>query len=480
MEVQLTDLPARLQSLFTADAEAAALASGLIARKRKVTGPALAQGLVFGWLQQPDAGTAALLPSLARAGAKITAQSLDARFTPRAADFLRSLLDKATARLLATPSRALGLLSRFEGVYLTDCASVALPAALAAGWPGCKGDPEGDGGKAAMKVLVRHEVSGGAVTGLSLHAGRASDAEAASGHAPHPPGSLRLADLGFFGLDALAACVAGGAHYVTCVKGACLVYDKHGRKWKLARYLARQRCDRLDREMWLGEGRRLKGRLLAIRAPEAVAAKRRKDARESARDHGGEAREETLSACGWTVFFTSVPRWLLTLQEAWVMYRVRWQAGLLFKTWKSDGLVDESRSAKPDRVLCEVLAELLGAAVQGWLLLACGGAGMGEKSRRQAARAVRQQVGHVAAALRGLARLAGALATMAVMVAAAPKVRKRKGRPATFQTLLDPYNDGLSAETGQDPRAEPSYEDEDEEGDPPPPARKRGPARRVG
>ena len=61
--------------------------------------------------------------------------------------------------------------------------------------------------------------------------------------------------------------------------------------------------------------------------------------------------EGTLSLCGWTVFFTNVPRWLLSLQEAWVMYRVRWQVELLFKMWKSDCKVDESRSEAPERVL---------------------------------------------------------------------------------------------------------------------------------
>lgn len=459
MNVQVTDLPAQLQALFTADAERAAAQAGLIRRQRKLTPAAFAQGLVFGWLQTPDASTAQLVTSLARAGVTVRPQSLDARFTPQAVDFFRLLLDHAVARAVAPSSRAFGLLARFNGVYLTDGTAIALPAALADRWPGCGGRADDAGCKASVKVMVCYEVSAGVIAALSLHAGKTADAKTPAHRAARPAGSLRLADLAFFDLGVLAECDRAGAYYLTRVQAGSVVYDGRGRKWNLAAYLARQRGDRLDRPVWLGDGKRLAGRLLAIRAPGDVAETRRAEARRVAREAGGQVRDGTLVTCGWTVFFTNVPRGLLSLQEAWVMYRVRWQIELLFKLWKSDGQVDTSRSAAPDRVLCEVLAKLLGMLVQHWLLLATGGAAMGPTSRRQAAGAVRGQIGHIAAVLADGAALAAALLTLAAMVAAAAPVAKRQGRPATFQTLLDPYHDGLSAEAGQDPHADPSFED---------------------
>ena len=225
-----------------------------------------------------------------------------------------------------------------------------------------------------------------------------------------------------------------------------MIYDGYGRKWKLARYLARQRKDRLDIQVWVGVGKKLQCRLLAIRAPQEVADGRLAKAHEQADGHANKVSEDKVSLCGWTVFITNVPHWLLTLQEAWVLYRVRWQIELLFELWKSDGQIDESRSDRTYRILTEVYAKLLAMVIQHWLLLRCGGGGLGKKSLLEAARAVRSQIGHVAAVLGCVVVLRLALAVLTRMVAAAGEVHRRR-RPATFQTMLDPDHDGLSVDT---------------------------------
>src|SRR5262249_31119388 len=156
-------------------------------------------------------------------------------------------------------------------------------------------------------------------------------------------------------------------------------------------YLARKRKDRVDEWVWAGSGRQLRVRLLAVRCPEGVAAARRDRASKEARGHGRPARQDRLEGCGWAGVLCHVPRRLLSLQEVWILYRVRWQIELLFKLWKSDGQIDESRSEQPYRVLAEVYAKLLAMVVQHWLL-SCGGASFSKKSLPKAARAVRAQV----------------------------------------------------------------------------------------
>ena len=70
------------------------------------------------------------------------------------------------------------------------------------------------------------------------------------------------------------------------------------------------------------------------------------------REKGFSSAYTSLTA--WTLFVTNVPRNRLTLSEALVLGRTRWQIELLFRLWKSHGRFDESRSTKPWRILCEV------------------------------------------------------------------------------------------------------------------------------
>jgi len=52
-----------------------------------------------------------------------------------------------------------------------------------------------------------------------------------------------------------------------------------------------------------------------------------------------------------------------------VLLRERWQMELLYKLWKSEGLIDEWRTGNPWRVLCELYAKLIGMLLQHWLIV---------------------------------------------------------------------------------------------------------------
>jgi len=59
----------------------------------------------------------------------------------------------------------------------------------------------------------------------------------------------------------------------------------------------------------------------------------------------------------------------LSLAEALILLRLRWQIELLFKLWKSHGQLDLWRTEKPERILCEVYAKLIGLILQHWMLI---------------------------------------------------------------------------------------------------------------
>ncbi len=71
----------------------------------------------------------------------------------------------------------------------------------------------------------------------------------------------------------------------------------------------------------------------------------------------------------WTILITDVPTKRLRFEEALVLLRERWQMELLYKLWKSEGLIDEWRTANPWRVVCELYAKLIGMLLQHWLIV---------------------------------------------------------------------------------------------------------------
>src|SRR5579859_2071047 len=121
-------LATELQTLFTTPADDAAQTSGFIIRKRVLDGPSFVQGLVLGWLDNPHATLEELTLSVADAGAALSPQGLEQRFTNTAAECLRQVLAEAVKRVIGTTSSATTLLQRFQGVYLLDSTTIPLPA----------------------------------------------------------------------------------------------------------------------------------------------------------------------------------------------------------------------------------------------------------------------------------------------------------------------------------------------------------------
>lgn len=136
----------------------------------------------------------------------------------------------------------------------------------------------------------------------------------------------------------------------------------------------------------LGKQAKLPVRLIMVRVSEEVAEQRRKRIHPRAQDHSTKPSEELLYLAGWTVVVSNVPRARLSLPEALVLLRLRWQIERLFRLWKEHGQIDEWRAKKPWRILCELYGKLAAMVIQHWLiprrLLARSLAQLGASSRR--------------------------------------------------------------------------------------------------
>jgi Transposase DDE domain len=427
-----------LQTVFTTTADIAARTTGFVQRRSKLSGAAFVQALVFGWLANPHASIAALAQAAAVVGVVISPQGLDQRCTEAAAAFLEEVLSAAVQAVIAAEPVAIPLLQRFSAVVLLDCSTIVLPDALGLWWPGCGGS-SAQHTQAALKLGVRFDLCSGALRGPLLTDGRTHESTTPIQRAPLPAGALRLADLGFFDLAALAQLSAAHGYWLSRLHFTTAVYDAQGRRWEVLDLLAAQGIGitMVDLPVVLGAQQRLSARLLAVRVPQEVADQRRRRLRTTARARGHTPSAALLAWCNWTILVTNVPPAVLSLREALILARARWQVELLFKLWKSHGHIDESRSGKPWRVLCEVYAKLLAMVVQHWLLLT-GCWAYPDRSLVKAAQTVRLHALHLASALACAESLEDVIALIHRCLAAGCRLNRRKKKPNTYQLLLDP------------------------------------------
>jgi hypothetical protein len=333
-------------------------------------GADFAQALILGWLQRADERLEGFTQILERREVSISASGLSQRFTEEAAIFMQRLLERLAEVQMQAEEVDVPLLRRFSAVIVEDSSVVLLPDELAHLWRGCGGSPGMS--EAAIKLFVRWNVLQGKLEGPRLTDGRHSDNKSPFNDDDLPAGGLYLADLGFFALWRLVHLAkrreGGKRFFVMRLQYGTGLYTRSGHQIELRGILPQVEGEAREIGVLVGKQTKLPVRLIMVRVSEEVAKQRRERIREAARAHGREPSEEVLYLAGWTILVTNVPRARLSLPEALVLLRLRWQIERLFRLWKEHGQIDEWRSKKPWRILCEVYGKLAAMLIQQWLI----------------------------------------------------------------------------------------------------------------
>ncbi len=106
----------------------------------------------------------------------------------------------------------------------------------------------------------------------------------------------------------------------------------------------------------LGQKNGVPVRLILLRVPKEVAEERQTRIIEKAKDNGNEPSKEFLELAHCTIVITNIPRKMASYEQILVLLRLRWQIERLFRLWKEGGKIDEWRTKKPCRILCEIYA----------------------------------------------------------------------------------------------------------------------------
>ena len=364
----------KMQTILRRLADQAAVETGMVKRNRKLTGSALTQILVFGWLENPEASYHELAETASVLGIDVSRQAIAQRLRRETAEMLKATLDAAiieTLELTAAP-QVLPLLESFNGVFVQDSTWLSLPDALHETWQGPrkKDYPK----KAALKLHLRFDVLTGRFTDFHLTDGITADSTAAKQFQTLPTGSLQLADLGYFSLDELHSLTENGIYWIRRLKAGCHLFQETGEPLCLEKWLNRHPENTVIRKrIRVGKTKQLDVYLIAERLSEEETNKRRRYIKHRAKRKHENPSKIRLRLAAWNLYITNIEEHRLTPKQIRSIARIRWQVELMFKdTMKSVGKLSHSRYEKPYRILAEVYAKLIAALLRHAVMLAAG------------------------------------------------------------------------------------------------------------
>jgi hypothetical protein len=367
----IPELEGALQLVLEASASEHGVASGWQQRRAGLRPSQFVQTLVFGFLEDPHATLGHLARVAHALGARVTPQAISQRFTPAAVALLRGVLTDALGVLLQAEPVAVALLQAFPGgVYLNDSTQLALHDDWREAWPG-------SGMAAALKLPTRFDLLCGGVQ-LALTPARQHDAVTPLANAPAPPNSLLVEDTGYLHVDRMQQRLAAGGATIVPMRATLALYDAPdapgapgapGQRLDLLAWLRQQADPLVERTVHTGG---LTLRLVAVRASPQTVARHQASIREAAQNHGRRPPALPLALADWILILTTATQEQATAAQIATLLRLRWQIELLFKLWKDQGKLDETRGWNPARIEVEWYAKLLGLLVQHWVLLTTG------------------------------------------------------------------------------------------------------------
>lgn len=359
-----------LQTMFTSCCEEAGQAVKVIKRKRIFTASSLARTFVLGLFEDPEANAEALCAMAARCDAPVTKQAIEKRYTGTTVRFFEDLFQRCSKLVVQSQDSLAPILERFTEVNIADSSSISLPDCEAERYKG-RGGSHGFG-KSALKLQTELELRCGRLEMVEVTSGSESDVACNGQFKTLPAGSLRIADLGYFSMAVFLRLISEGSHFISRLHRTMRISIDGVDQGNVIDYLISQRDSTVDILIETGTQIRLPCRLIAWKVPPSIAEKRRRAVRADYRKRNrGTPPAKALQACEWTMLVTDLGADELTVKEAIVLYRARWQIELLFKRWKSIGLAVVCPDRSDEVELVRFWARLCGVLIQHWLCVVC-------------------------------------------------------------------------------------------------------------
>ena len=171
------------------------------------------------------------------------------------------------------------------------------------------------------------------------------------------PNDLILRDLGYFVLDVFKQLDQRGCFFVSRLKtGTCLLANEGDEELDLRKLLRGQKL--LDMPVRVGKKAKLPVRLIAVKLPQKVADKRRREHRKN-RDNRLRYTCRTSFLLGFEIFITNLDQKDFSPKQILSFYGLRWRIEVLFKAFKQHLNLGQVKETTPYQVELLIYARLI-------------------------------------------------------------------------------------------------------------------------
>ncbi|HKZ66482.1 MAG TPA: IS4 family transposase, partial [Chitinophagaceae bacterium] len=254
------------------------------------------------------------------------------------------------------------LVKLFSGIRIMDSTEFKLPANLAAEFPGYSESCTA----ACAAIQFEYDVISRQIKYMTLENARISDKTYADQRMNDiKPGELIIRDLGYYSVDSYEQIEKQEAFYISRLKSQVTIYEKTKEgyqplSWpKIIKLIknCKEKC--FDKTVYIGCQQKKKVRLMAWLLDEEAQKQRLKKKQKKKRS----LNEQDKVWSQLNVFITNIAFEIITPQQAYDLYKIRWQIELIFKIWKSILKINQVRKMKANRFKCYLYSKLL------WVLL---------------------------------------------------------------------------------------------------------------
>jgi len=273
---------------------------------------------------------------------------------------LKSSLERLLNSRIST-DKVLPYATKFKRILIKDSVCFQIDESLADHYPGSGGS----GSNAAVRIQFEYDVLGGTINDLDIHAFNDQDATNATATMELvQEGDLVIRDLAYMHLEALGKYIENGASFLCRLNTQTKAYQLDKGEFAEVKFdliVKRMRefgINRIAEDVYIGK-EKFPVRLFIYLLPQEEYARRISKAQKEAKKKGRMLSKVFKAKAALNLFITNESDYSLTDENAWGLYRLRWQIELIFKVWKSIWEIDEVKKVKKSRLECYIYSKLL-------------------------------------------------------------------------------------------------------------------------